>query len=92
MQTTQSTPITTIQSPAETSGLSVKTHTPKQSVFFVVQSILEQAERGDDLNAMRGVIVDRLDKVISWESQLRDLDDDLHEVSISHPRTGARYP
>ena len=68
-----------------------KVHTPKQSVFFIIQRILECAESGISMNELRDAIVKHLDQVLSWESQLRDLDDDLHEVSISHPRTGARY-
>ena len=154
MQTTQSTPETTIQSPSDTSGLgtitkspkyyvfhlsrllfkiisdssdlsadkarlldllekqlsweseivgdvvipmpclldaSDKAHTPKQSVFFIIQKILECAESGISMNELRDAIVKHLDQVLSWESQLRDLDDDLHEISIASPRVGARY-
>ena len=155
MQTTQSTPDATIQSPSETSGLGTitrspkyyvfqlsrllaetvstsrdlsadkellldlldkqlsweseivgddvipfpgflsgteKAFTPKQSVFFIIQSLLELAECGASMDELRDAIVHRLDRVVSWESQLRDLDDELHEISISHPRIGARYP
>lgn len=69
-----------------------KVHTPKQSVFIIIQRILECAESGISMNELRDTIVKHLDQVLSWESQLRDLDDDLHAISISHPRIGARYP
>ena len=67
-------------------------HTPKQSVFFIIQRILECAESGISMNELRDAIVKHLDQVLTWESQLRDLDDDLHETSINNPRIGARYP
>lgn len=84
-------PLTTIQSPTETAGWDERFPTPCQSVFFTIQSLLEMVERGDDLNKDREQIMVMLDRALSWESELRDLEPHIYQYAAANHRKGARY-
>lgn len=56
--------------------------TPKQRVFGTLRNLLKMA-RDEDLNEKRPVIVQALDRCLSWESELIDRGARIDKLEVS---------
>lgn len=93
-QTTQSieSGMTVIQSPGPTEGRSfIAFYTPKQRVFMGLNAVICKIEGASDLNDIRPTLLNRLEKIASWESELCNVDPKENELEQHYPIPGAAY-
>ncbi|WP_143233111.1 hypothetical protein [Aeromonas sp. RU39B] len=93
-QTTQSieSGMTVIQSPGPTEGRSfIEFYTPKQRVFMGLNAVIRKIEGASDLNDIRPTLLNRLEKIASWESELCNVDPKENELEQHYPIPGAAY-
>ncbi|MGL5841798.1 MAG: hypothetical protein ACRCYK_08365 [Aeromonas hydrophila] len=93
-QTTQSIEpgMTEIQSPGPTEGRSfIVFYTPKQRVFIGLKAVIHKIENASDLNEIKPTLLNRLEKIASWEDELCNVDPKENELEQQYPIPGAAY-
>ncbi|WP_421174144.1 hypothetical protein [Aeromonas enteropelogenes] len=66
-------------------------YTPKQRVFRGIRGLTQHINNTSDLNEIRPLILDRLEKLASWESELCNADPEEEELERQYPIPGVSY-
>jgi hypothetical protein len=94
LPTTQSTEfgMTTSLSPGDNGERSsIISYTPKQRVFMGLKALTQKVDAASDLNELRPTLLDRLEKIASWEGDLCNADPEDEELEQQYPVPGAIY-
>lgn len=84
--------MTVIQSPGPTDGRSfIAFYTPKQRVFMGLKAVIHKIEIASDLNELKPILLNRLEKIASWEDELCNVDPKENELEQHYPIPGTAY-